>query len=439
MKKHIKKILSCIFLSTILLNISGCSKEEKGSVYYLNFKPEVADKWEEIAQIYEEETGVEVKILTAGSGSYRQALKSELAKRDMPTLFQGNGPVGYLDWKNYCEDLSDTNLYSWLLDKGLAITDGDGVYGIPYVVEGFGIIYNEEIMQKYFSLPNKAVEINSTSEIKNFDTLKKVVEDMTLNKNALGIEGVFGSTSFGMGEDWRWQTHLPTVAIDSEFKDKNVNDLDEVDFSYSNNFKNIFDLYINNSCTDKSNLASKTVTNSMEEFALGKVAMVQNGNWAWSQISSIEGNIVSSDKIKYLPIYTGIQGEETQGLCIGTENYFHVNSKASEADKKATIDFLEWLFSSEKGKYYITNEFGFISPFETFEEDEIPVDPLANEVYKYMEREDLRSVNWISAYPDNAFREKFGRSLLGYVKETKDWESVVQDFKSDWKAEKSKE
>lgn len=439
MKKHIKRILSGMFLATMLFSLSGCSNEKKGSVYYLNFKPEVADIWEEIADLYEEETGVEVKILTAANGTYRQALKSEIAKRDMPTLFQSNGPIGYLDWKKYCEDLSDTDLHSWLLDKSLAITDGDSVYGIPYVVEGYGIIYNEEIMQRYFSLPNKSVEINSTSEINNYDILKKVVEDMTLHKQELGIDGVFASTSFGAGESWRWQNHLPTVSINQEFKDKKVNDLNEIDFTYANNLKNIFDLYINNSCTDKSNLASKTVNDSMEEFALGKVAMVQNGNWAWSQISSIEGNIVSSDKVKYLPIYTGIQGEESQGLCIGTENYFHINSKAPKADKKATIDFLEWLFSSEKGKDYITNKFGFISPFETFDEDERPEDPLANEVYNYMEREDLQSVSWISSYPDNVFREKFGQSLLGYVKGTRDWQLVVDEFKSEWKSEKSKE
>ena len=76
----------------------------------------------------------------------------------------------------------------------MAITDGDGVYGIPYAVEGYGIIYNDAIMKKYFALPDKAVDISDTKEIKNFDTLKTVVEDMTKHKDDLGIQGVFGST-----------------------------------------------------------------------------------------------------------------------------------------------------------------------------------------------------------------------------------------------------
>ena len=128
-------------------------KDDKGSVYYLSFKPEQAEQWEAVAKAYTEETGVQVKVQTAASGTYEQTLKSEIAKKDAPTLFQVNGPVGYQNWKDYCMDLSDTDLYSWLNDKDMAIKGEDGgVYGIPYAVEGYGIIYNEEIMDKYFAL-----------------------------------------------------------------------------------------------------------------------------------------------------------------------------------------------------------------------------------------------------------------------------------------------
>ena len=292
--------------------LSGCGgQKDKGSVYYLNFKPEAADTWEEIAKAYTEETGVEVKVLTSASGNYEQTLKAEIAKREMPTIFQINGPVGYETWKNYCENLKDSELYSWLLDKEMAVTGEDGgVYGIPYVVEGYGIIYNDAIMKKYFALPDKAVSISSTEEIKNFDTLKAVAEDMTKHKEKLGIEGVFASTSFSSGEDWRWQTHLANLPVYYEFRDKGISDSDTLDFTYEQNYHNIFDLYTDYSCTEKTALARKTVNDSMEEFALGKVAMVQNGNWAWGQISSIEGNVVTEDDVKFLPIYTGVSGED---------------------------------------------------------------------------------------------------------------------------------
>ena len=148
-KNIIQKIL---FVFVLGIFMTGCAKqtEEEGCVYYLNFKPEVAGVWEEIAQIYTEETGVEVKVNTAASGNYEKILKSEMAKREVPTLFQINGPLGYEEWKEFCLDLSDTELYGHLLDKELAITTEDGVWGIPYVVEGYGIIYNDAIMRKYF-------------------------------------------------------------------------------------------------------------------------------------------------------------------------------------------------------------------------------------------------------------------------------------------------
>lgn len=41
-----------------------------GKVYYLNFKPEVDTQWQEIAAAYTAETGVEVKVVTAASGTY---------------------------------------------------------------------------------------------------------------------------------------------------------------------------------------------------------------------------------------------------------------------------------------------------------------------------------------------------------------------------------
>jgi raffinose/stachyose/melibiose transport system substrate-binding protein len=177
----------------------------------------------------------------------------------------------------------------------------------------------------------------------------------------------------------------------------------------------------------------------MAEFALGKVAMVQNGNWAWSQIASVEGNTVKSEDIRFMPIYTGVAGEDKQGLCIGTENYFSINSKVSKEKQDASIAFLEWLFSSEKGKAYVTKDLGFIAPFSTFEEDEKPADPLAKEVLAWMEKEGVTSVAWtFAAFPSEDFKNYFGDALLEYVQGSKTWEDVAQIVKDSWKSEKSK-
>lgn len=344
MKKR-RFVASLMTLAMLVSMLSGCSfgssSKKVTQIYFLSCKPEVKSVWEEVSAAYEKETGIKLKVLTAADGNHERTLKAELAKKDYPTMFQINGPVEYGKWKNYCMDLSDTKLYSWLLDKSMAVTgdNGKGVYGIPYVVEGYGIIYNNAIMDKYFALSDKTSQIKSVEEINNFAALKEVVEDMQAHKSELGIEGVFGSTSLSPGDSWRWHTHLMNIPITYELQDKNASDLDSIDFTYSDEFKNIFDLYVNNSCTPASELTDKGVEDSMQEFAQGKAAMIQNGNWGWTQIESTDGNVVKQEDAKYMPIYTGMDGEESQGLCIGTENYICINSQATDEEKQASIDF----------------------------------------------------------------------------------------------------
>lgn len=436
-----KRIGAIAVLLSVCILAGGCgARKEKPSVYYLNFKPEVATIWRDIAQDYEKETGVEVKVLTVANGNYETRLKAELAKKEAPTLFHINGPIDYENYRDYCLDLSGTELSSWQLDQEISVTDGNAIYGIPYVVEGYGIIYNDAVMQKYFSLPSKATDISSMDEVNNFDKLKAVVEDMTRHKNELGIEGVFSSTSFSSGADWRWQTHLANIPVYYEFKDKNISDSETLDFTYAKNFKNIFDLYVKNSCSEPGELTKKTVDDSMEEFALGKSAMVQNGNWAWSQISEVNGNTVSEDDVKYMPIYTGMEGEENQGLCIGTGNYLCVNARSSETEQKAAIDFMKWVYSSDTGKDYVINKLSFIAPFNTFTEEERPDNPLAQEVLADMNKEATASVNWVfSTFPSQKFKDDFGASLLNYVKGECTWDEVVNGVKNEWAAQKTEE
>ena len=446
MKNKILALILSLICIVSCISLAGCGERKEALVYYLNFKPESAAVYEELAKKYEEETGVAVKVVTAAANTYEQTLKSEIAKSDAPTIFQVNGPIGYDAWKDYCLDIKDSKLYSFLTDKSLAIKDGEGVYGIPYVVEGYGIIYNNAIMEKYFNLTSKKTDINSVAEINSFEKLKAVVEDMTAQKEALGIEGVFASTSLSSGEDWRWQTHLLNVPLYYEMTENdnendptlNLLDAKEIKHNYSENFQNLFDLYINNSVTAKTLLGSKSVADSMAEFALGQVAMVQNGNWGWSQISGVKGNTVKENDVKMMPMYMGVEGEENQGICIGTENYFAINKNVSKEKQEASLKFLEWLFSSETGKKYVSENLGFITPFNTFTDAEQPTDPLAKEIVRYLSDENYNNIPWIfTAFPSEAFKKDVGNALLEYAQGTKKWEDVEKTVISKWKSERS--
>ncbi|MEG1774564.1 MAG: extracellular solute-binding protein, partial [Oscillospiraceae bacterium] len=180
-----KKLLACALALARVSSLGACKKSSSsapassggapasgGSVYYLNFKPEIAPVYDKIAAAYEAETGVRLHVVTAASGTYEQTLKSEIAKADAPTLFQINGPKGYAHWKDYCADLSGTELVAHLTDPSLAVSAGGKIYAIPYVVEGYGILYNDAILQKYFATPG--AKAKSVVEINSFAALKSV-------------------------------------------------------------------------------------------------------------------------------------------------------------------------------------------------------------------------------------------------------------------------
>ena len=445
-----KKALSVVLVLLMVMGtvFAAGSKDKATEIYFLNFKPEVAEIYEnEVIPAFEAENpGYKLKVVTAASGTYEQTFNSEVAKSNPPVIFQVNGPVGLNNQKAVAADLSSTNFYKILADKSMALKLDGKVSAIPYAVEGYGIIYNASIMAKYFALPNKNTKVNSMDEINNFATLKAVVEDMQANKDALGIKGVFASTSMAAGNQWRWQTHTVNVPLYKEFLDDapNANPLatglaqDTITFKYSDNYKNIMDLYTNNSLTAKTLLGSKTVDESMAEFALGQCAMVQNGNWAAGQILGVAGNKVAADDIKFLPIYTGIAGEENFGLCIGTENYLCINKNASPEAQKGADVFLTWLFSSATGKNLVSTKLNFITPFNTFSDNDLPADPLSKEVSKWMNKPGVTSVMWVfNAIPSEVWKDNLGDALLQYFEGKLDWATVKATAVDGWKVERS--
>ena len=404
----------------------------KASVYYLNFKPEAEKAWKKVAAEYKKKTGVEVKIRTAAAGNYEQTLKTEINKSDAPTLFNVNGPIGLKNWEKYVSDLSDEKFTKHLTKKDLALKGEDGkIYGVPFTTEGYGIVYNDAIMKKYFALPD--AKAKSIDEIKGFDKLKEVAEDMQAKKDQLGIKGAFASTSLASGEDWRWQTHLANYPLHYELKDAKVKDTDTLKGTYLDNYKKIFDLYLKNSTVSPSEASNKSVSDSMSEFARGQAAMVQNGNWAWEQIKGDKGNVVKPEDVHFLPIYTGVKGEEKNGIAIGTENYLALNNKASEADKKASIDFVNWLYTTKEGAKLVSEDLGFIAPFDTFA-SQSPSDPLGKEVVKYINNKDLDPVTWdFTVFPSEDYKKQLGSHLQQYAAGKEEWSDVAKYFTSEWK------
>lgn len=409
---------------------STSGDDSKGKVYYLNFKPEAADQWAALAKEYTKEKGVDVKVQTAASGTYEQTLKSEIAKTEAPTLFQVNGPVGYQNWKKYTADMSNTDVYKELTNQDVALKDGDKVVGVPYVMETYGLIYNKDILNKYFALDG--AKATSMDEIDNFDTLKAVADDMQARKDELGIKGAFTSAGFDSSSDWRFKTHLANLPLYYEFKDDNVTEQPAtIKGTYLPNYKKIFDLYIADSTTDPTQLSAKTGDDANSEFALGEAAFYQNGTWAWTDLQKAG---MKAESVGMMPIYTGVKGEEKQGLATGSENYWCINDKASDADKKATEDFLSWVITSDTGKKAISQDMGFTTPFKTF--DDVKFDNPLTEAAVEDQKSGKTQVSWnFTMMPSEEWKNKVGQALLEYAQGTGKWDAVKTAFVDGWASE----
>lgn len=431
MKKVTALSMAVMMAASMIPSVPVMAEEAKGSVYYLNFKPEQADQWVELGEKYTEETGVPVTVVTAASGTYESTLKSEMAKDEAPTLFQVNGPVGLASWKDYCYDLKDTEIYKQLTSEEFALTNEDGsVPGIAYVIETYGLIYNKALLNDYFETDGAVVK--SVEEINSFDTLKAVADDIQAKKDDLGIEGAFTSAGFDASSDWRFKTHLANLPIYYEYQADGIDSTDAIKGTYLENFKNIFDLYITDSTCEPSVLSSKTGEDAASEFALGEAVFYQNGTWAYNDIKD---NEVADEDMGMLPIYIGVEGEENQGLCTGSENYWCVNSKASEEDIQATLDFLNWVITSDEGRTSLSQEMGFVTPFKTFDENFESENPLVVDANKYI-ADGKTSVAWnFTTMPSEEWKNQVGSAMLEYAQGTGEWDAVEKAFVDGWATE----
>ncbi|HAJ65375.1 MAG TPA: ABC transporter substrate-binding protein [Clostridiales bacterium] len=392
-----------------------------GYVYWLNMKPEADEALQALAAAYTEETGVPCKVVTAASGTYGDTQTAEMAKSEPPTLFNmGNGSA-LADWGDYALTLDGTPVMGELTTNDFNIVNEAGeTKAIGWIYESFGIITNKALLEKAG---------HSLDEIKDFESLKAVADDIHARAGELGFDA-FTSAGLDSSSSWRFSGHLANMPLYYEFRDNNI-DVKPATISgtYMDNFRNIWDLYINDSAAEKSSLTTATGDQAEAEFGEGKAVFYQNGTWEWDALTNSKFSL-NPDDITMIPIYCGVEGEEQAGLCSGTENCLAVNSKAPEAAQKATLDFLYWCVTSEKGLETLCG-IGDIpfkaAPASANGFSNAGSEMLANGKY---------AVTWAFNYTPNvdSFRATLVTALAAYSADQSDanWAKVVEAFVDGW-------
>ena len=413
-----KKALSLLLIAILCVGLfAGCAGGEKGRVYWLNFKPESDEVLQEIAKMYTEETGVEVKVLTAASGTYNQTLLAEMDKAEAPTLFVIGNQNAVKEWKDYALNLKDSAIAKELNTDAYNMYDADGnLVSIGYCYECYGIIVNPTLIEKAGY---------KMDDLKNFEGLKKVAEDIHKRAEELGFDA-FSASDMDDSSSWRFTGHMANLEYYYESRDAGgwKECPAEIKGTYMENFKNLYDLCINNSMTPAKELATGG-HDAQNQFKTGKAAFYVNGSWEYSAVAEAVPNATM------IPYYAGVEGEEKAGLNCGTENYWAINSKVSEADQKATMDFMVWCVTNEKASRKLVDTFG-VMPYKSAAESTNGFLAAAN---KYS-ADGCYVMDWATNYQPNVdeYRKALVSALNAYNADQTEanWAKVKTAFVDGW-------
>ena len=413
-----KKALSLLLIAILCVGLfAGCAGGEKGRVYWLNFKPESDEVLQEIAEMYTEETGVEVKVLTAASGTYNQTLLAEMDKAEAPTLFVIGNQNAVKEWKDYALNLKDSAIAKELNTDAYNMYDADGnLVSIGYCYECYGIIVNPTLIEKAGY---------KMDDLKNFEGLKKVAEDIHKRAKELGFDA-FSASDMDDSSSWRFTGHMANLEYYYESRDAGgwKECPAEIKGTYMENFKNLYDLCINNSMTPAKDLATGG-HDPQNQFKTGKAAFYVNGSWEYSAVAEAVPNATM------IPYYAGVKGEEKAGLNCGTENYWAINSKVSEADQKATMDFMVWCVTNEEASRKLVDTFG-VMPYKSAAESTNGFLAAAN---KYS-ADGCYVMDWATNYQPNVdeYRKALVSALNAYnANQTEaNWAKVKTAFVDGW-------
>lgn len=399
-------------------------EKPKVTVDIFQFKVEAKDALEAATEAYTKENpNVTINVQTVGGGDdYGAALKARFASGKEPAIYNIGGLQDAYDWEEKLEDLSKEpwidSAFAGTLD---AVTLDDRIVGLPFNQEGYGLIYNKAIFEKAGIDP---------MTITSFAALEEAVKKMDGMKEELGLKAVF---AFPAKETWVTGLHLSNIQFANEFANvKEAYEAKEITLPHADVWKKLVDLQADYAYTPdgkKSSLNAVDYSTQVEEmFSLGRVALIQQGNWAYGSIAGIDEEVAGNIGLLPLPL----EGVAEDAIPVGIPSYWAVNSNKSDDEKAAAKDFLNWLYTSEEGKKRIINDFKFIPAFKGYEGDELqPSDPLAKDILRFSN--EGKTMPWVfMGYPSGWGMDRLGADMQGYLAGDLTWEQLIENAKTTW-------
>lgn len=331
-----KRLIALLMAALLAVSTFGCSTwQEPGKVFYLNCVPEANEAWQKLASTYSDIYGVEVTVRTVTTDDCAATIRSALAWEDAPTVFQFHSAADLEGLKGSCLDLTGSAVLGQMITGNFNLTDGGSVKAIGYSYDAFGLMVNTALLDA------AGYEM---ADIGDFSTLNAVAEDIHSRASELGFDAF---ASWAADGSTAWQLAQATQYYEDQESDS------------LNLYRQLLDLYINNSAPVMAKAASDP---SLEQFAAGQAVFCLHSAEVYDTLVDEPYQMEAGD-LAMIPVYCGAQDEENAALCTTVRSFWAVSSEASAADRQATLDFLNWVVTSEYGISVLQEQFGGV-PFK---------------------------------------------------------------------------
>lgn len=340
--------------------------DDKVSITIFNSKMEIQSQFEEMAEKYAEDNGINIEVYYSND-TVAAHLATKYSSGDPYTLAMVDAKDIYSLAKDHAIDMSDQE---WVKNTNYAIGIDDQINGFPMCVEARGLIYNADAIEAITG------ETFNPDDYKTLDSFKELIEQLK--------EGGMETPTGIMKEDWSLGGHfLSQVSEEQPDVEEFITKLHEGEADLINNEKfnslmDFFDVMMeNNYAKDSAIAAEREVTEMM--LAEGEIAFMYGGNWDWSVINAYD----YTENMGMMPIPQNTDDGTNEKLVGGGSKYFMIDSSDTTTDeqRQAALDFLEWLADSEEGQKFITEDCALVPAFSN-NENEV-ADPLGKSVKKY--------------------------------------------------------
>lgn len=314
-------------------------------------KVEIADQLEKVAADYSAANGVEVEVWGAAGDDYRNQLQARMASGEGPVIFSLGGGSELTQFRQYVTDLT-SQPYVANISPGLALEEDGTVFGVPYGIEGYGLVVNKDL--------------TTDADFVSYDSLSAMFDRVSGEGKApllLSSENYFLiahilNTPFALQPDY-----------EAFIEQLNAGEVKMADTAEFQEFGRLMEMIREKS----TNPLEITYDNQIATFADGEAAAIHQGNWAYGMFADYD--VTFEMTMQPLPL----SGNDK--IAVGVGSYWCINVDASEAQQAAAQDFFNYLFNTEDGMNILINDFGFIPPFSNANYN--TEDPLSQVVFEY--------------------------------------------------------